>query len=53
MQDASGKVLKFKTIKEAAERFKVSIPTMRTYIKKGKFEIVVKVKKCVYQIVNQ
>ena len=53
VQDVNGKVLRFKTIKEAAEGFKVSIPTMRTYIKKGKFEIVVKVKKCVYQIVNQ
>ena len=53
VQDVNGKVLKFKTIKEAAERFNVSIPTMRTYIRKGKFEIVIKVKKCVYQVVNQ
>ena len=53
VQDANGKVLKFKTLKDAADKFGVSLNTMRTYIKKGKFEIVVKVKKCVYQVVNQ
>ena len=53
VQDTDGKVLKFKTIKEAAEEFGVSNNTMRAYVKKGKFEIVVKVKKCVYQVVNQ
>ena len=53
VQDANGKVLKFKTIKDAADKFGVSLNTMRAYIKKGKFEIVVKVKKCVYQVVNQ
>ena len=53
VQDASGKVLKFKTLKDAADKFGVSLNTMRTYIKKGKFEIVVKVKKCVYQVINQ
>lgn len=53
VQDASGKVLRFKTLKDAAEKFGVSLNTMRTYIKKGKFEIVVKVKKCVYQVINQ
>lgn len=53
VQDAGGKVLKFGTIKEAAEKFGVSNNTMRTYIKKGKFEIVIKIKKCVYQVINQ
>ena len=53
VQDANGKVLKFKTLKDAADKFGVSLNTMRTYIKKGKFEIVVKVKKCVYQVINQ
>lgn len=53
VQDAGGKVLRFGTIKEAAEKFGVSNNTMRTYIKKGKFEIVIKVKKCVYQVINQ
>ena len=53
VQDASGKVLRFGMIKEAAEKFGVSNNTMRTYIKKGKFEIVIKVKKCVYQVINQ
>lgn len=53
VQDANGKVLMFKTLKDAAEKFGVSLNTMRTYIKKGKFEIVVKVKKCVYQVINQ
>ena len=53
VQDASGKVLKFNTIKDAAESFGVSNNTMRAYIKKGKFEVVVKIKKCVYQVINQ
>ena len=53
VQDANGKVLKFNTIKDAAEKFGISTNTMRAYIKKGKFEIVIKVKKCVYQVINQ
>ena len=53
IQDTDGKVLKFNTIKDAAERFGVSNNTMRAYIKKGKFEIVVKVKKRLYQVINQ
>jgi hypothetical protein len=53
IEDSKGKVLQFDTIKDAANKFDLSVPTMRSYIEQGKFELVIKHKKHVYRIINQ
>ena len=53
MQDTNGRIVNFDTIKAAATKFNVSVPTMRAYIKAGEFETIVKNRRCLYQIVNQ
>lgn len=53
IQDSKGNILQFDTIKDAAEEFNVSVSTMRKYIKKGKFERVIEVRKQTYIIVNE
>lgn len=53
VQDTNGRIVNFDTIKAAAAKFNVSVPTMRAYIKAGEFETIVKNRRCLYQIVNQ
>ena len=53
MQDTNGKIVNFDTIKAAATKFNVSVPTMRAYIKAGEFETIIKNRRCLYRIINQ